>query len=522
MTSRQRGSDALVTELVRGVEQQCYATRARGPVDLLEQALPGSADAVLLVDPALLTATTYAAFADLVEGAAAALLARGLAPGDRVALLVRNGLEAAVAIWACARARLVHVGLPADAPVDRLASLVALTGPALVLAQPALREQALAAAVPVADAAEVLLAEPLPWRPGLALPDEDETYALIATSGTTGRPKGVRVTGRMLGHAAAFYARTFGLGPGDRTAIHLPFAWVSGHVTQLGPAMASGGSAVTMASFSAGALVRTAREHKVTWLDVVPSIWELLLRDPGFALPGMAGVRLAVFGGAPAPPGTLDRVRTRLPGLRLFDVYGLSETCAPVTWLSDTEALRRPGGVGRPAPYCTVRLVAPDGTDVARGEPGELHVLSPTTTPGYWGDEPSPLTPDGWLRTGDVGRMDAEGHLTVSGRAVDLIIRGGVNVYPAEVERALLASGVLGDAAVVGVPSPVTGQNVGAAVVALPGADVDTGALQRAVRDALGPHAVPRPLRVVAELPRNRNGKVDRVALLAALGRERG
>ena len=519
MTAVQRGPDALVVEAVRGVEQTCLAVRPRSLVELLEQARERSGGDVLLVDPALVSSTTYDGFADLVEGAAAALLARGLSAGDRVAVLARNGLEAAVSIWACARAGLVVVGLPVDAPPARLAALLDLTAPGLVLAQPELAAVAREAAGsrPVADAGAVLLGAPLPWVPGRPLPDEDATYCLIATSGTTGAPKAVRVTGRMSGHAAAYYAQVLGLGPSDRTAVHLPFAWVSGHVTQLAPAMLSGGSVVTMASFTAPALVRTAAEHGVTWLDVVPSIFEMLLRTPGFALPGLSSVRLAVFGGAPAPPGTLERVRGRLPRLRLVDVYALSETCAPVTVLGDVEALRRPGSVGRPAPYCTVRVVGQDGRPVGRGEPGELQVLSPTTTPGYWGDEPSPLTADGWLRTGDLGRLDDEGYLFVGGRAVDLIIRGGVNVYPAEVERALLATGLLSDAAVVGLPARVAGETVAAAVVALPGTQVDVGALQRAVRDALGAHAVPRPLRVVPDLPRGRNGKVDRGAVREVL-----
>ena len=521
LPSRQLGPDPLVEEIVRGVPVHCYAERPGSVVEVLEQALPRSADDVLLVDPALDRSVTYAEFAALVEGAADGLLAHGLQPGDRVAVLLRNGLEAAVAIWACARAGLVHVGLPADAPPARLQALLALTTPALLLAQPDLASAAreAAEAVPVADAAEVLLAAPVAWRAGAPLPDQDTTYSLIPTSGTTGRPKAVRVTGRMTGHAAVFYARTLGLTPADRTPIHLPFAWVSGHVTQLTPAMLSGGSAVTMATFSAAALVEVAVQHRATWLDVVPSIWELLLRTEGFRLPELAHVRLAVYGGAPAPPGTLDRVRERLPQLRMVDVYALSETCAPVTWLPDAEAGRRPGSVGRPAPYCEVRLVGPDGTDVPRGEAGEIWVRSPAVTPGYWGDDPAPLTADGWLRTGDLARFDAEGYLHVGGRAVDLIIRGGVNVYPAEVERALMSAGTVADVAVVGVPSALNGENVAAAVVALPGADVDAAALQRAVRDALGAHAVPRPLQLVDALPRNRNGKVDRAAVRALLTR---
>lgn len=511
MTSTQAGPDALVTERVRGVDVRCYADRPHSLVQVLQDALETSADDVLLVDPARGTTTTYDGFARLVEGAAAALLARGLQPGDRVAVLARNGLEAAVPIWACARAGLVHVGIPVDSPPARVAQLLALTGSSLVLAQPELVDRA-----PGAEPADLLLAHETAWQVGRPLPDQDTTYSLIPTSGTTGHPKAVQVTGRMSGHAAAFYVRTLGLTARDRTAIHLPFAWVSGHVTQLTPAMLSGGSAVTMAGFSAPLLCDVAVEHDVTWLDVVPSIWELLLRSDRFRLPDLAGVRLAVFGGAPAPPGTLDRVRERLPQLRLVDVYALSETCAPVTCLSDVEALRRAGSVGRPAPYAEVRLVAPDGADVDRGEAGEVWVRSPATTPGYWG-APAPVTDDGWLRTGDLGRMDAEGYLFVGGRAVDLIIRGGVNVYPAEVERALLGTGLLADAVAVGVPSAVTGQNVGAAVVARPGATVDLHVLQTAVREALGTHAVPRPLREVDALPRNANGKVDRDRVLALL-----
>jgi long-chain acyl-CoA synthetase len=507
---------ALVDDAVRGVPVRCYAERPTSLPHLLEAALERSGSDVLLVDPLLGRTVTYQEFASLAEGAAETLLARGLAPGDRVGVLVRNGLEAALAWWACARAGLVHVGLPADAPPARLAELMALTTPSLLLAQPALAETASAAGLLPEDAG-LLLSRSTPWRSGLALPDEDAVYGLIATSGTTGRPKAVEVTGRMVGHACVAYASLLGLTPADRTAIHLSFAWVSGHVSQLAPAMWSGGSAVTMAQFSAAALVDVARDHRVTWLDVVPSIWELLLRQPGFALSSLPRVRAAVFGGAPAPPGTLERVRERMPQLALLDVYAQSETCAPVTVLADEDARRRPGSIGRAVPYCDVRVVAVSGEEVPAGGTGELEVRSPTVTPGYWPPDVAPIR-DGWLRTGDLARIDPEGFVFLAGRSADLIIRGGVNVFPAEVERALLGTGLLADAAVVGLPSPVTGENVAAGVVALPGTPADPALLRRAVRDALGAHAVPRPLRVLEELPRNRHGKVDRAALRQVLG----
>ncbi len=527
--SVQDGPDAMVEQVVRGIAVRCYADRPSSIVQVLQDALDTSAQDVLLLDPARGgQATSYAEFARLVEGAAAGLLARGLEPGNRVAVLLRNGLEAAVAIWACARAGLVHIGLPAGAPPARLAELVALTTPSLLLAQTDLLPDVVGLLSDLElsdlelpdlelDDVEVLVSSELPWQHSRLLPDEDATYMLIPTSGTTGRPKAVRVTGRMTGHAAAFYARTLGLTAADRTAVHLPFGWVSGHVTQLTPAMLSGGSVVTMATFSGPALVQVCREHAVTWLDVVPSIWELLLRVEGFRADALPGLRLAVYGGAPAPAGTLDRVADRMPRLRLYDVYALSETCAPVSCLLDGERPRRPGSVGRPVAYAEVRVVSPDGVVVARGEPGELQVRSPAVTPGYWGEEPSPLSNDGWLWTGDVGRMDGEGYLTVSGRAVDLLIRGGVNIYPAEVERALLATGLLADAAVVGLPSSVAGQSVAAAVVLRAGTELDVPLLRRAVQRELGTHAVPRRVRAVQVLPRNRHGKLDRVAVVELL-----
>lgn len=503
------GRLAVVHEVVGGQPVRCLADRPGSVVEILDCALPGWAAEVLLVDPVRNQTLTYGQFADHVEGAAAALTALGLEAGDRIAVLARNGVEAAVAIWACARAGAIFVGLPVEAPPARLQELLELVGARHVLAQPELAGRL---AGPVHDAAQILLATPQPWRPGRPWPDQDGTYMLIPTSGTTGRPKAVRVTGRMTGHAAAFYAHALGLTPGDRTAIHLPFSWVSGHVTQLAPAMHSGGSAVTMARYSPPALIATAIEHHVTWLDVVPSIWEGLLRSDGFRLPGLASLRLAVFGGAPAPTGTLQQVRDRLPQLELHDVYALSETCAPVTHLGD--ALRGGGTVGRPVPYVELRIADPAGVEVPPGQTGEVQVRSGVVTPGYWGDARLATAAGGWLRTGDLGSIDSEGCLRTAGRVVDLIIRGGVNIYPEEVERALLASGQLTDAVAFGIPSAVAGQNVAAAVVALPGTEVDLVMLRRCVQQALGAHAVPRPLRIVEALPRNANGKVDRARLV--------
>lgn len=472
---------------------------------------------MLLVDPALDRTVTYAGFAGLVAGAADALRARGLEPGDRVALLARNGLEAAVAIWACARAGLVHLGLPPDGPAPVVDHLLDLTRPALVLAQPGLAGVLPAGQEPD-DAAQVLLSAPT----GAAPPhpaDDGTTYMLIPTSGTTGRPKAVRVTGRMVGAAVVTYSRLLELGPEDRTAVHLPFGWVSGHVTQLAPTMRTGGSVVTMARFSAPELLDVCGQHGVTWLDVVPSIWELLLREPRFRGEDLPQVRAAVFGGAPAPQGTLERVRERLPAMRLHDVYAQSETCAPVTVLRDDEAPTHPGTVGRAVREVAVQVVDAAGAPLPPGRTGQVRLSTPAVSPGYWGS-PEPLVgPDGWLTTQDLGRLDADGYLTLAGRADRLVIRGGVNVSLAAVEQALLGlPGVL-EACAVGLPSRVGGERVAAAVLRAPGAAPQAAALRRAVSEHVGVPAVPRPLLVLDELPRGSNGKTDPAAVRALLAR---
>ena len=185
----QSGADDLVVETVHGVDVRCYAVRPGSVVQVLQDALAaGRGDDVLLVDPALGRTVTYGEFAALAEGAAAALAAR-CAPGDRVAFLGRHGLKAAGVIWVCARAGLVHVGLPVDAPPARHADLLDLVGAALVLVQSGLPLYG--------EDAALLLADPRPWDATRPLPDQDATYSLIPTSGTTGRPKAVRVTGRM-------------------------------------------------------------------------------------------------------------------------------------------------------------------------------------------------------------------------------------------------------------------------------------------------------------------------------------
>lgn len=499
-------------------------------------------DRVAVVDPELDRTVSYRDLAASVDAAASVLLGHGLHAGDRVAVLARNGLEQAMALLACSRAGLVHLGLPAEDPPQRLRAVVELAGPRLLLAQPdltAVAEQVLGATGAVQLLPTSLLLSGLPAVPTSTSPagaapagalgpvpdDASATYALVCTSGSTGRPKLVRVTGTMSDTAARTYTHLLGLGPEDRTAVHLPMWWVSGHVTQLASTLHSGGAVVTMPRWAPGEAVRVVAQHDVTWLDVVPTLWHGLLREDGFTADRLPTLRAAVFGGSPASPEVLDAVRARVPGLDLHDAYAMSELPAPITCLVAEDAVAHAGTVGTVQPHATLRLLDPLGHDVPPGGQGAVTVRSPALTPGYAGPDVLAVRA-GWFATGDLGRLDADGYLSITGRAADVIVRGGVKVHPVEVERALVASGLVEAALVVGVPARLHGEDVVALVVPLggppggnPGADdvgpdvsLDVPALRAAVRARVGVHAVPVRVRAVAALPRNGNDKPDRSA----------
>ena len=498
-------------------------------------------DRVAVVDPVLGVEVSYPDLLVTVEQAASRLI-RVLGTGDRVAVLARNGLEQAVAALACSRAGLVHVGLPAGDPADRLAEVLRAAAPRLLLVQPGLDDLAGAALalhgaeVVVLGAGPVLLgrdpgrdqgqergsgptgAGSRGARSVSALPpmpqDPTVVHSLIATSGSTGTPRLVRLTGAMVDLAARSYTALLGLGPGDRTPVHLPMWWVSGHVTQLASALASGGSVVTMPGWSPRELVEVVARHGVTWLDLVPTLWHGLLREDAFSARELPTLRAAVFGGAPAAPEVLAEVRRRLPGLALLDAYAMSEVPAPLTCLGDADADRHPGSVGRAQPGVRVEVVDDDGRPVPTGRTGAVAVRTPALTPGYEGLDRLAIDAEGRFRTGDLGVLDDAGFLRLTGRAADRMIRGGVTIHPAEVERALLASGLVLAAAVLPVPSRLHGDDVAAVVVPASSTDVvQVAALRAAVRARVGGHAVPVRVVVVAELPRTPNGKPDRDAL---------
>jgi long-chain acyl-CoA synthetase len=223
------------------------------------------------------------------------------------------------------------------------------------------------------------------------------------------------------------------------------------------------------------------------------------------------------YGGAPIAPQTVQALREWLPGARLHNAYGMTETCSPTTILPDADALARISSVGLPIPTAEVRTVDPaTGRECEPDEVGELWVRGPMVVPGYWANPEATaqaIVEDGWLRTGDLARVDAEGYVTVVDRIKDMINRGGEKIYCVEVEEVLCAHPAVLEAAVVGVPDPVYGEAVRACVVPRPGATVDPEEVRAWVAGRLARFKVPREVLVMEALPRNPNGKVIKAAL---------
>ncbi|WP_430541977.1 class I adenylate-forming enzyme family protein [Streptomyces roseofulvus] len=503
----------------------------RGPRTLREfvEVVWGFGDRVFLVDDG--GRVTYREFFDACCGLARRLVGEyGLRRGDRVVVAMRNLPEWQVAFWAVQLAGLVAVPLNAWWTEDEFAYALDDCGPKALLVDgervPRVRAWARRAGVPGivfrGEAEEGFVAyeaddDPLLGPPDVEVLGEDDA-TIFYTSGTTGRPKGAVATHLAQAGAAMhprYFAAVAALARGERpgggapvvSLTTFPFFHVAAF-TSLYAVMAGGGTLVMMRKWDPARALELIREHRVTHYAGVPTTaLELLAlaRESGDPLESLV---LLSTGGAAAPPGVTGGLAAGY-GERIDprNGYGLTETCGGVLANVGAEYRAHPGSVGRPSPATDVRI---DGA----GEDGvgELWLRGQSLFRGYWRNEAATraaFAPGGWFRTGDLARVDAEGRVTLVDRLTDLVIRGGENVYCVEVEQVLQTHPDVLEAAVVGVPHPLLGEEVGAVVRLRPGAAADAEALRAHVAARLAAFKVPAHVLVrEGELPRNRAGKL--------------
>ncbi len=442
---------------------------------------------------------TYSELNQRVLALAGALEEAGVAPGDRVAVLAQNSIELVEAIHAIPRVGAILVPLNVRLTTGELATQMRDAGVRLLLCERSTEAaaQAAAAAAPVA-----LLALPHSARPCSRPVDTHEmgdTHSIIYTSGTTGRPKGAMLTFENFWASAAGSAFNVGVTMEDRWLACMPLFHVGGLSIVLRSAI-YGTSIVLHHGFDERAVVESLHRDRVTHISVVASMLQRILDVDDRRSP--AALRVVLVGGGPVPPELLERALAR--GFPVLQTYGLTEAASQVTTLSPGEAMRHVGSAGKPLVTTQLRI------DAAPGAPGEIIVSGATVTPGYFGDAQATAAAirDGWLHTGDIGRLDADGFLFVLDRRDDLIVSGGENVYPAEVEAALLAFPGVTEAAVVGMPSDQWGLTVAAALVV--SSPVATGELEQWARARLAAYKIPRVVRFVDELPKTASGKIQR------------
>jgi malonyl-CoA/methylmalonyl-CoA synthetase len=351
--------------------------------------------------------------------------------------------------------------------------------------------------------------------PPAALP-AGATAAIVYTSGTTGRSKGAMLTRGNLASNAAVLARSWHFTPHDVLLHTLPLNHVHGLFVGINTVLASASSLVLMNRFDAAAVLAALPGASV--LMGVPTHYTRLLQEPGLTRAATAHMRLFVSGSAPLLTETHAAFQQRT-GHTILERYGMTETLMNTS--NPYEGVRLSGSVGPPLPGVGVRVthretgVPEQAADVI----GTLEVRGPNVFSGYWQDAEktrSEFTSDGWFKTGDLGRIDAGGYVHISGRVKDLVISGGYNVYPKEVEMELDALAGVAESAVFGVPHPDLGEGVTAAIVLLPGARVSESELLGALVPRLARYKIPRRLLVVEELPRNAMGKVQKNLLRAS------
>ncbi len=471
---------------------------------------------------------TYRHLATEVDDVAGRFAALGVVPGSRVALLGANSLRWVVCFLAALRCGAIAVPMNYRLGSNEIGRQLQLCEPTVILCDEGSLDRLERADLPPRTTLMTLdqggegSLSSVPRAPYDVAKLRPDTPAVISfTSGTTRPPRGATITHGGLVHSAAALVERLQTGSTDSTTVLVPLFHNTGFVDQLVQMLLVGGRIDLVPRFGVTAALDALEARPATYLITVPSIVRMLMlherRDVAFER-----CRVLAYGGSPMPVAWIDELLRTWPHMRLFNVYGLTEFTSATHVLGPDEVRSRPDSVGRPATGVRHRVVDAAGRTVPVGQTGEIEVAGPMRMAGYWRDDTATaaVIRDGWLRTGDLGSVDADDLLVVKGRAADVINRGGEKIHSAQVEAALSRVADVAGVAVIGVPDPVLNETVVACVVERPGHGFDAESARTALREWVPDYAIPQRFVVVEDLPRNAAGKVDRKALSVAVASE--
>ncbi|MDS2174109.1 long-chain fatty acid--CoA ligase [Nesterenkonia sp. CL21] len=484
--------------------------------DVLVASATRSADSTALVMGQ--RRTSYAKIEHASRRVAGLLAHHGVGPGDRVGVMLPNVPEFTFYYYGVLRAGAVVVPMNPLLKARDVAHYLADSGVALLLAWDTAADEAAAGAAQVGEPVPVILSDDASLEfldeyeaiDAVVDRDPEDTAVILYTSGTTGQPKGAELTHRnLLRNVEVTQHDLLRLGDEDVVFGGLPLFHSFGQTVTLNATVAAGASLVLLSRFAPAAALELMVEHGVTVFAGVPTMYSGFLAVDG--APALPTLRICVSGGAALPVKVLRHFEERF-GCEVLEGYGLSET-SPVASFNKPGTARKPGSIGTPVTGVEMQIVDEDGTPLGVDQVGEIAIRGHNVMKGYWGNgeaTSAAISEDGWFRTGDIGRVDDDGFFFVVDRKKDLVIRGGFNVYPREIEEVLHEHSAVAEAAVVGLPHPELGEEVAALVTLRPGAKVTESELRDFVKGQVAPYKYPRLLWLVDELPKGPTGKIQK------------
>jgi acyl-CoA synthetase (AMP-forming)/AMP-acid ligase II len=475
-------------------------------------------------------AISYAETDMLTRQLIALMQQRGIAKGDRIAWLGKNDMMYFLAYLAAARMGAVMVPIGWRLAPPEIAFILTDTGAKLIIAGAEFIDIAeeVAAKVPAGPqviAADAARAEAAALAPAdYTAPTVDEPVLQLYTSGTTGNPKGAMLSNRNLlgvrnpGIAAGMSWNFYE--PDDCILICMPCAHIGG-TGLMNIGISSGVRNLVQAEFTPTGVLE-AIENGATHLFIVPAALQMVVQHPQAATTDFSNLKFLMYGAAPMPLELLKQAVATMPNASFLQAYGMTETSGTISALHPEdhtlEGNQRMRSAGKALPGVQIEVRGPDNVELPRGEIGEVCILSPTNTAGYWQlpeATAKTIDPDGWLHTGDAGIMDDDGYIYIQDRIKDMIISGGENVYPAEVENAIFGHPAVAEVAVIGVPSEKWGEEVKACVVPKPGAEIDAEDVIAWARSRIAAFKAPKSVDIIPLMPRNASGKILRRELRA-------
>lgn len=508
---------------------KCFTQRPKSLDQLLRDAIDKNSQGDAIVDGT--RRWSYDDLGDAVACLASNFAALGVGKGDRIAVLLGNSAEFVQIVMAAARIGAISVPINVRLQTPELAYILNHSGAKTLVYDANLHDRlpdvsdvkhrfSVGASVAGAQSFTDLLTESPAGAPRPPCEvDEEDVAVILYTSGTTGKPKGAMLTHLNIAHSVMHFQLCMGLGDNERSILAVPASHITGLVANILTMIRTAGCNVVLCKFEAEAFLDLAARESMTHTLIVPAMYNLCLLRADFDDDDLSAWRIGGYGGAPMPETTIAALAEKLPNLVLINAYGATETCSPTTLMPPGGTTAQPDSIGHCVPCGDLKIMSEQGTEAAIGDAGEIWIKGPMVVPGYWNDaeKTAAAFEQGYWKSGDIGSIDEAGFVRIHDRIKDMIVRGGYNVYSAEIENVLSHHPDILECAAIAHPDDVLGEKI-QIFVRRKSKKTTADDLRRFCAERLADYKTPDFVTFLDEpLPRNANGKVlkDKLRMLA-------